>query len=368
MKITFVIGSMDGAGAQRVLATLANYLSSNGYDITILTIKNKCAYSLNKNIKYKSLLKKKGKIKESILKKVFHRLIYPFLLYKQLKKEKSDIHISFLVDLNKHMILLSKMLKVPVIASEHTNFKADMSFISWIERRFIYKFANAVTVLTKYDYNNYYSKFLNNVYIMPNPLSFKPIDTVKVRNKNKIILAAGSLNRWEIKGFDNLLRIFANVQKKHSHWKLHIAGEGEKGLKYLTQLSKELEIEDSVVFLGFQTTIKERMKESSIFLLTSRYEGFSMVLVEAMSQGCACISFDCIAGPSEIIDHNYNGILIEDQNTLKMEEEVNKLIETPKKREELAQNAIKSLDIFSVKTISEKWISIIDKISTTKII
>ena len=261
--------------------------------------------------------------------------------------------------MNRNIIFISKLLNLPVIVSEHTNHKADMNLLSWIERRWIYKLANAVTVITHYDYD-YYSKFLKNIHIVPNPVSFEPVEYIKRREK--IILASGGLNRWKIKGFDTLLKVYANVVKIYPDWKLQIAGSGDDGFTYLKELAKELGIEDNVEFLGFCSDLDTVMQKVSIFVLSSRYEGFSMVLAEAMSQGCACVSFDCVSGPGEIIKNGVDGILVEDQNVQKMQEAICRLIEDDVLRRNLAMNAIKDVQRFSIQKISNKWVSTIDKV------
>jgi GalNAc-alpha-(1->4)-GalNAc-alpha-(1->3)-diNAcBac-PP-undecaprenol alpha-1,4-N-acetyl-D-galactosaminyltransferase len=101
------------------------------------------------------------------------------------------------------------------------------------------------------------------------------------------------------------------------------------------------------------------MQQSSIFVLPSRWEGLPMVLIEAMSQGMACIAFDCFTGPADIITHNHNGILVEDQNIDKFSTELSFLIENEKIRKTLGQNAIeKSKDFLSSKIV-KMWITLI---------
>lgn len=359
MKIVFVSGSLRGGGAERVLSLLANEFSKKYHNVTIITKAPECDYLLNDSISWKPIYKKE-EIKKNFIDKIFRRFKYFPRLIQSIKDEEPDLVISFLVGMNGHIILISKLLKIPIIVSEHTNFQADMNILSWVERRWIYKLADAVTVLTKYDYSNYYSHFLNNIHIMPNPVSFLPID--KYIPREKTILASGSLNRWSIKGFDNLLKIFANVVKVHPDWKLKIAGSGDEGKEYLMSLANELKIQENVEFLGFCQNINKVMQESALFVLSSRYEGFSMVLAEAMSQGCVCISFDCVAGPGEIIENGVDGILIEDQNMKQMEKEICKLIENENLQKYLAMNAVKNIQRFSLQQIYNKWNSLIDSI------
>ena len=97
------------------------------------------------------------------------------------------------------------------------------------------------------------------------------------------------------------------------------------------------------------------MKEHAIFVLSSQFEGLPMALMEAMSQGCACISYDCVCGPKEIICHNVDGLLIEDQNKEKLKEGIEYLISHPEERSRLAQNAIQNIQRYSVDKIVDQW-------------
>jgi glycosyltransferase involved in cell wall biosynthesis len=107
------------------------------------------------------------------------------------------------------------------------------------------------------------------------------------------------------------------------------------------------------------------MQNASIFVLSSRFEGFGMVLAEAMSQGCACISFDCPTGPSEIIDHEVNGILVKDQNTPAMVDELQRLMADEGLRKRLAVAGIKKAEKFAPPGISERWVALFKSLGLT---
>ena len=114
-------------------------------------------------------------------------------------------------------------------------------------------------------------------------------------------------------------------------------------------------MDKSVVLLGFQKDMQQLLKQSSIFILSSKNEGLPMVLLEAMSQGCACISFDCISGPKEIITHNESGLLIEDQNWEEMTTSLDKLISDEALRSQFSKSALKEAERFTPTVIVDKW-------------
>jgi glycosyltransferase involved in cell wall biosynthesis len=115
--------------------------------------------------------------------------------------------------------------------------------------------------------------------------------------------------------------------------------------------------------MGFRNDVRDIMRMSEIFILPSRFEGLPMVLLEAMSQGMACIAYDCKTGPSDIINPEYeNGILIQDQNIELMQKGLQSLILNETARRELGVKAMKSLDHFTIENIIIKWQKVFDEI------
>src|SRR5690606_31234204 len=109
------------------------------------------------------------------------------------------------------------------------------------------------------------------------------------------------------------------IFRDHKEWVLKVVGGGDKGLDYLNQLAVKYSIKNQIIFTGFRKDVNSIMRESEIFILSSRFEGLPMVLLEAMSQGMACIAYDCKTGPADIIEHGKNGLLINDQDIKAMQ-------------------------------------------------
>jgi GalNAc-alpha-(1->4)-GalNAc-alpha-(1->3)-diNAcBac-PP-undecaprenol alpha-1,4-N-acetyl-D-galactosaminyltransferase len=280
--------------------------------------------------------------------------VYRFI-YKTLKKEKPDVVIPFSTTTNGVIIVICKLLKINVIASEHTNYKVGVNSLPIkIIKRWIYPMVNALTVLTERDKEQYYSKFMDNVVVMHNPLPFTPLDNLDtLHNRDKIVLAVGSVERWHIKGFDNLLKIFSQVVSKHPEWKLKIAGGGNS--EYLVELINSLNLSENVELLGAVSNIRKLMQTASIFILTSRWEGLPMVLIEAMSQGMGCVAFDCFTGPRDILTNGEDGFLIEDQNNEKFVAQLIRLIEDEDLRYEVGASAIETSKKYLPHKIAAKW-------------
>jgi len=351
-KIDFIIVALSGGGAERVLTILANNFADRGYEVSVLTFNESSqgddAYVLDPKIERIKL--HDGKYSNHKIRSLNSLVSY----YKD-KTKRPDVIISFVCFTNLIAILAARFYGIKIIASEHTNhhLKGSPEFLVDFTRKYIYRMANFITVLTSYDLP-YYKDKGSKVVVMPNPTTFSPIENNN-HKREKIILAVGRLNNYHIKGFDNLLSIMPPILEKFPEWKLKIIGDGQKGENFLKASAKKLNIEDRVIFTGFQNNIAEHMQNASIFVLSSRSEGLPMVLLEAMSQGMVCIAYDCITGPSDIINDGENGVLVENQNMEEMTNGLTKLVENETLRFELAENAIQSLDKFSMETISSKW-------------
>lgn len=353
MKVDFIASSLSGGGAERVLILLANGIEKRQNTVSIITFSGSDSYEYNKSINRIKL--HHGNIKNHTIRRFFQ-------LYKYYKKKdnRPDIIISFLPPVSFVAILIARLFRIKIIVCEHINHLQIGSIRDQFTRKYLYRFANFTTVLTKFDVD-YYKKYHANVVVMPNPCTFEVVDNNDLPKENSLI-AVGNLDRYHHKGFDNLITIVAPILKKHPDWSLKIVGGGENGMNFLYNLAKANNIENQINFLGFRSDIRDIMKNSKIFILPSRFEGLPMVLLEAMSQGMACIAYDCKTGPSDIIAHNDNGLLIEDQNIRAMQESLQFLVQDDMFRKKFSNNAIKSLNSFSINTIVAKWEELFTKI------
>lgn len=360
MKILFTSGTMSGGGAERVIANLSSIFIKNDKRVDILITRGSSVYPLDEGVTLKTIYNE-NEFKKNVINKIHRRLIYIPRIISRVKSIKPDVIITMHGGgWNALFILISKYVGTKVIACEHTSHSnLSRNFLSRLERHLIYRFADAITVLTNKDYI-YYSSILKNVHKIPNPATFECIKSSTQREN--VILAVGRLDAWHIKGFDNLISIFHNVLQEHPEWKLKIVGSGSKGNYHLRNLAKQFNITNSVDFIEFDPNIDKIMQKASIFVLPSRYEGFGMALIEAMSQGCACISFDCEFGPADIINHNVDGVLVKNQDNNALAMEIKKLIKDEILRKKLSTSAIKNIQRFSSDNIFSNWSALFNKI------
>lgn len=351
MKILFVIATLGTGGAEKILTLLANDLSKKGLNVTILTLSNeKPFYKIDGTVKLKqiNITGKANNLKE----KFFNPINRIIALKEFFIESETDIIISFMDIVNIYCIVAAKLAKKSIIVSEHTNYHNTDIFIRYI-RRFIYPFSNALIVLTDYDKAKY--SFVKNVHRIHNPLVIHNMHS-DIKREN-LILGVGSLK--DIKGFDLLIKAFSKVDTKD--WNLTIVGEGPKRAE-LEELIVKLDLKDKVTLPGISKDMELFYKKASIFVLSSRMEGFPGVLCEAMGYGCPSIAFDCLTGPKDIINPDINGVLVEAENVNKLAQEIQSLIYNSETRIKLGRNATAIIDELAINNISKEWLTIIHEI------
>ncbi|HDZ03948.1 hypothetical protein LCGC14_0132120 [marine sediment metagenome] len=350
MKIDLVIGSLRSGGAERVVSTLANYFASQGHEVRLFTFKNgKDKYELDSKIK-----RIKFHRDISIFNYTLVRAFYYLLKFYCKKSNRPNVISAHIGLMGLPTIPIAKLYNIKIVISEHiSHTNTPMNIQRKFLWNFLYRFADAITILTKYDLP-FFKKKNKNVNIMYNPNSFSPLN-VQTKKRLKQIISVGNLDRYNHKGFDNLLDIAYEIKKKYPFWKFQIIGEGTFGKKFLEDKINRLNLVDTVFLIGYKSDVDDILRNSSIYVLSSRYEGLPMGLIEAASQGVACIAYDCISGPSDIIENRVNGILIKNQDHELMTAGIIELIEDEKFRESLGWNATKSSDNFSLQKIGLQW-------------
>lgn len=352
MKIDFIIDSLNGGGAERVMSTLVNGFS-NSHQIRLITFNSGENYKIDKRVS-------KIKLHQGFSRNHTVRSIINLYKFYKNSYNRPDVAISFLPANNLIAIIVCKLLRIKIIVSEHTNHTVKVSKKTRLIQNFFYRFSDAITVLTSFD-KPYFEKKGAKVCIMPNPINL-PTKINPYYNRRKNILMVGALDRFENKGFYNLIRIIQPILKKNKDWTLSIAGSGGQGMEILKNLSKKLGLQNQIEFLGFRKDIDCLMQNSRIFVLPSKFEGLPMGLMEALSNGMACISYDCPSGPSDLIKNQLNGLLIKNQDEKAMKEALSNLIQNYELGEQLSQNAPISMRNYSIDMIIQKWLELIKTI------
>ena len=342
MKILFFIGQLYGGGAERVATTLLNHLSEQNEVIAIISHDTRKNYPLNQNVTIRKITYS-GRLKAI---RIFDRIKK---IRDTINDTKPDLIISFLAELNGCTILANTFSRRKIIVSERTTLERKQSLWHSFSRRILYKFADMVVFVSKTDYCN--SHWLRKKTFIYNPLTFSTTDIYK--DKQKTIVAIGWQSRWHVKGFDLLIQAWAKIAHLHPDWKLQFIGTNDDNT--ISILAKNLDIENQVEFLGWTDDIDKVLQTKSIYVLSSRNEGFPNSLLEAMSQGCACVAFDCKTGPNEIITNGVSGLLAQNGNIDDLTTKIQLLIENEPLRNQLATAATKEVQRFDKEKIMQQW-------------
>jgi glycosyltransferase involved in cell wall biosynthesis len=207
---------------------------------------------------------------------------------------------------------------------------------------------DAVVLLTESDAGHY--KFHKNAAVIPNSLSFAPQKQSSL--KNKVILAVGRLTYQ--KGFERLVESIALIKEKSIGWQVRIIGDGADK-EALQKRIKECGLEDTVVILPPTDKIEDEYRNASIYVMSSRFEGLPMALIEAKSCGLPIVSFDCPEGPSEIVRDGIDGFLVERDNVELLSAAILKLAESEDLRKRFGCEAVKDIDRFKPERVGVLW-------------
>lgn len=360
MKIAFFSGNMEhGGGTERVLSILAGGLADRGHDVMILSLTGKgpAFFELDERIRIYWIGSKT--LKSDIIRNLKK-------LFSIMKDERPDflVDVDFILGLYS-VFLKARFPKIHWISWEHFNyfFKYDANLgLRKIARFIVSRFSDCLVVLSDEDKGYYLSNMklrcrLERIY-NPSPFNTGVVlghsDTWVPEHEyctKKIVLAVGRLTR--IKGFDRLLKSWRPVEKKHPDWKLRIVGDGEDK-DALKEEADRLDLKN-VEFTGQVKNVDEYYKNADFLVLTSRNEGFPMVVLEAMGHGLPVVAFACKAGVSETVADGFNGYLVPEGNIKALAGHMDKLISDGDKCHTMSQNAMLTAELFSLNKILDEW-------------
>lgn len=346
-EIVFIIPNLVGGGAERVMSILANYLSKSNYKVSILLTKsNIVEYELDKKIE---VIVNNGK-NSPIGQMKFIRNC--------LKKKKEGVCISFLTYQNIYMLIATIGLPIKKVVSERNDPARTLYGKKWlgIVRNVIYNWANNIVFQTTGAKEYFPNEIQKKGVIILNPIN----NTLSVEDciKKKEIVAVGRLT--EQKNYPLLFNAFADFSKLYPDYTLKIYGEGELKNK-LQDLAYQLKIEEKVKFMGFCKDIHKKISNAEMFVMTSKYEGLSNALLEAMALGLSCISTDSPPGGARmVIQNGENGILIKNNDKAGLVQALCKLAGDKKYARQLGKKATSIKNQLSTEKICKEWIDLIE--------
>ncbi|MDM5190892.1 glycosyltransferase family 4 protein [Bacillus sp. DX4.1] len=384
MKITFLVYNIYGMGGTvRTVVNTANYFAAKNHDVEIISVRRtsaKTMFDIDKKVKITPIFDaRRGKLfgkntplYQKIIKRILMKFPSAFIdksedLYHMfnlfvdlkiiaaLKKINKGILITTTPSFN---ILATKFVKKDVIkiGQEHLYFAGHAPGLQNKIKKH-YKKLDALTCLTDSEINDYEQL-----------LKGSKVDLYKVENATdipketadldkKVVIAAGRYAPE--KGFDLLIPAFSKVIKKHPDWKLKIFGSGVEEEALREKIFEE-KAYNNIFLMQKTNNIIGEMRNSSIYALSSRYESFGMVIIEAMSVGVPCVGFAC-TGPREVITHKEDGILVEEGNVDELANSLMTLIESEELRKEYGRNAKKNVEKYTFNVVGGKWDHILEE-------
>lgn len=354
-RLLLYIPSLRGGGAERVTVDLAQRWLSDGHEVVLVTQSDVStdAYQLDSRVQRVSLnsLGKTG---------LFGHLKQIRLLRRELRRYRPDVVVAFLTSASVFALLAAMGLGLKVIVTEHAYPPFQRLSKSWQRlRKRLYPRAMRVVTLTQAT-ADYLQKEIPKAQfsVIPNAVHWPmvnqepKVEVPKAAGK-KWLLAVGRLQ--PVKGFDLLIDSFARFADAFPDWDLIILGEGPERERLACQI-EALELQQRVFLVGRVGNMSWWYKKADIFVLSSRSEGLSNSLQEAMSNGLPCIAFDCDVGPRELIRHDIDGYLVQPAGSVEaMSEALVALISNPARRQSYAKRAVDMRDRYSMRRISALW-------------
>ena len=246
---------------------------------------------------------------------------------------------------------------VTTVGQEHMNFHSHLPGLTKAMRRH-YRRLDALTTLNHDDRRDY-EQLVGRVARIPNALP--PLGGGVADTDAKVIVAAGRLTRQ--KGFDLLLRAFARVAREEPDWQLRIYGGGPERAALQEQVLAS-ELYGQALLMGPTRHLGEELANGSLFVLSSRFEGFGMVIVEAMSKGLPVVSFDCPRGPSEIVTHGRDGLLVPPEDVGALADALLDLMRDPQRRRAYAAAALETSRAYDIDVVGRQWDALLDDLGT----
>lgn len=359
--IMFLVSSMRAGGAERVASLLSNHWVRSGHRVTLVPTfseRGECDFPLEPSVQLDYLadhirtsrLLSPGKLRRLLALRRLVRSVSP------------DVIVSFLTHVNVAAIIASLGLKIPVVVSERTYPPAAGTGIVLSQlRKLTYPRARAVIMLTetgldwlKVACRRAKGSVIGNPVLLPLPVAEPIVEPQSiVADARRLILGVGRLG--EEKGFTALVTSFSMLAERYPDWDLAIIGEGDERRR-LESMVDRLGLNRRVHLPGRIGNLADWYLRADVFALTSRFEGFPNVLLEAMSHGLPAVSFDCLTGPSSIIRDQVDGILVSpDAGIRGFTTALESLLADASKRSVMSRAALEVTDRFSVGRVARSW-------------
>ncbi|MBG6111233.1 N-acetylgalactosamine-N,N'-diacetylbacillosaminyl-diphospho-undecaprenol 4-alpha-N-acetylgalactosaminyltransferase [Flavobacterium sp. CG_9.10] len=357
IKIALIGYRLSRGGAERVMAILSQFFEKKGIEIHNIIVLDEVSYS------YSGKLVNLGKMKNSSngLFNKWNRFVF---LKKYLHQHEFDFIIDFRFRVKpiQELLIAKWLYKTKTIFMVHSylieHYMPDWSVLT----RYMYGNCYKMVSITTKSKERIESKHhLKNVVTIYNPID---IDDIQEKSNEKVslpfdyIIGVGQMET-KIKQFDKLIEAYSESILPRNNIHLVLLGDGDQKTN-LQKLAKSRKVSDKVHFLGFQNNPFKYLKNAKFFVLSSLNEGLPNVILESLTCETPVVAFDCLSGPSEMIVHKKNGLLVENQNVKQLTEAMNLFVDDENLYKYCKQNALQSVQSFSISTIGQQWLDLME--------
>ena len=381
MRLLYILGNIiNRAGVERIMTQKINYLAEAGFDISLLTTDQNdqpLSFPISPKVNY-----------IAVNAPIPSRTDYPFfkwllLFYKArsvffktlscvIKENRPDIIIcttySFDVldslDIISHknhtkLVIESHVHRTNVFMEPRLTYNSLLSKFGKIHDQYILNYvkkAAMLVCLTHEDMLSWKRLHVNNVCVIPNMITINPPKAIDYSSKR--IIAVGRYSHQ--KGFDMLIKAWGKLSKRHTAWHLYIFGNEDRTA--YEDMTKNEGCQETCHCMPVTEDIASEYEKSSIFVMSSRYEGMPLVLIEAMSSGLACVSFNCPNGPSDIINNGIDGFLAKNGDIDDLVAKMDHLMSDESLRSKIGISARKNIERYSPQVVMQHNISLYNSI------
>lgn len=354
MRIGCVIASLGSGGAERVMVSLCGAWAARGDDVTLFTFDDgrRDFHAVPAGVTRIAL--DIAATSTSLLGAICTNAARLRTLRRAVRSAAPDVIVSFTDRTNVSTLLAALGLSIPVVISERIDPRRHDIGVAWSAlRRVSYRWATGLVVQTE-RVRPWAETHVSpaRVHVIGNPLREVAAPRLTAGERTATIAAVGRLVPQ--KGFDTLLRAFALVHATYPAWRLVISGDGPLRPSLEAQIHA-LGLDDVVSLPGRTSTVDAVLADSAVFVLSSRYEGFPNVLLEAMASGCACVATDCDAGPSDLLEHDALGLLVPVDDAVALAGAITRVLDDAAYRSRLGESARASTQRFAPARMLQAW-------------